>query len=390
MRPESVRPTALAAGSLTAWRDWDGVSPLVTELRAVALRGLARMFRADEGLFAFTTRRLGDRIALEGVSPRYTAIALIGLAGEDPDQGTAILAGQTPAAVADRLVERVARENRGIGDAALACWAARVSGGARHADALRHLLALAPETQPCPTVDLSWALSALSAESSATAIAARTNVAVRLMAAFEPDAGGFPHVVGTGEGWRAHVSCFADQVYPILALSHLAERTGTPDAAAIARRTAEHICRAQGPAGQWWWHYHARDGSIVERYPVYAVHQHAMAPMALAALERVCDAAVAGAAARGLDWLRTAPELGGASLIDPHHDTIWRKVARREPAKAARYIQAMVTRVRPGTTWPWLDRFFPPGVVDHECRPYELGWLLYAWPIDALRDREAR
>jgi len=21
----------------------------------------------------------------------------------------------------------------------------------------------------------------------------------------------------------------------------------------------------------------------------------------------------------------------------------------------------------------------PPGRVDYECRPYELGWLLYAW-----------
>ena len=22
---------------------------------------------------------------------------------------------------------------------------------------------------------------------------------------------------------------------------------------------------------------------------------------------------------------------------------------------------------------------FPPGPIDYECRPYELGWLLYAW-----------
>jgi hypothetical protein len=26
-----------------------------------------------------------------------------------------------------------------------------------------------------------------------------------------------------------------------------------------------------------------------------------------------------------------------------------------------------------------LDRVCPPGVIDYECRPYELGWLLYAW-----------
>jgi hypothetical protein len=22
---------------------------------------------------------------------------------------------------------------------------------------------------------------------------------------------------------------------------------------------------------------------------------------------------------------------------------------------------------------------FPPTTVDYECRPYELGWLMYAW-----------
>jgi hypothetical protein len=30
----------------------------------------------------------------------------------------------------------------------------------------------------------------------------------------------------------------------------------------------------------------------------------------------------------------------------------------------------------------WLDLIFPPGVVDRECRPFELGWLLYAWHRD--------
>jgi hypothetical protein len=26
-----------------------------------------------------------------------------------------------------------------------------------------------------------------------------------------------------------------------------------------------------------------------------------------------------------------------------------------------------------------LDRLYRPGTVDHECRPYELGWLLLTW-----------
>jgi hypothetical protein len=54
-------------------------------------------------------------------------------------------------------------------------------------------------------------------------------------------------------------------------------------------------------------------------------------------------------------------------------------VGRREPRKMARGVRAVSTRVAPSRETPGLERLLPPGAVDHECRPYELGWLLYAW-----------
>ena len=33
-----------------------------------------------------------------------------------------------------------------------------------------------------------------------------------------------------------------------------------------------------------------------------------------------------------------------------------------------------------GVRVPALDLLFPPGSVDHETRPYQAGWLLYAYP----------
>jgi hypothetical protein len=57
----------------------------------------------------------------------------------------------------------------------------------------------------------------------------------------------------------------------------------------------------------------------------------------------------------------------------------WRKVARADPRKAVRGLRAASTRIRPGMRLAALDRAFPPGTVDHECRPYELGWLLFTW-----------
>jgi len=81
---------------------------------------------------------------------------------------------------------------------------------------------------------------------------------------------------------------------------------------------------------------------------------------------------------KGLEWLAFSPEIQG-SLVDEKTGVIWRKVARREPGKLGRYIQAAASRVHPGFRAPGLDVVFPPMAVDYECRPYHLGWLLYAW-----------
>jgi hypothetical protein len=74
-----------------------------------------------------------------------------------------------------------------------------------------------------------------------------------------------------------------------------------------------------------------------------------------------------------------APEIGG-SLIDRTAGVIWRKVARREPGKLTRGLQAAASRLHPAARLLGMDRLFPPTVIDWESRPYHLGWLLYAWP----------
>ena len=57
----------------------------------------------------------------------------------------------------------------------------------------------------------------------------------------------------------------------------------------------------------------------------------------------------------------------------------WRKVAR---AITARWSAGCGPRPPGSSPAPgsrcWTGSI-PPGVVDHECRPYELGWLLYTW-----------
>jgi hypothetical protein len=139
------------------------------------------------------------------------------------------------------------------------------------------------------------------------------------------------------------------------------------------------MCELQGPDGQWWWHYDVRTGRVIERYPVYAVHQHSMAPMALFALQDACGTDHTDAIVKSLKWLTTSPEIAG-SLIDTQTGVIWRKVARREPFKVSRRAQALVSRLHPSLRMPGLDLAFRPCAIDHESRPYEMGWFVYVWP----------
>ena len=118
---------------------------------------------------------------------------------------------------------------------------------------------------------------------------------------------------------------------------------------------------------------------MVEGYPVYSVHQHAMAPMALLDLADAGGQRHLEAICRGLRWLARPSETSEDLVLD-EPPIIWRKVARADHRKMVRGLRAASTRLRPGMRLSLaLDRVFPPGAVDHECRPYELGWLLLAW-----------
>ena len=66
-------------------------------------------------------------------------------------------------------------------------------------------------------------------------------------------------------------------------------------------------------------------------------------------------------------------------LIAADKPVIWRKVGRNDPRKLVRGLAAARSAVLPGTSMPGIGLLFPPRTVDYECRPYELGWMLYAW-----------
>jgi hypothetical protein len=75
---------------------------------------------------------------------------------------------------------------------------------------------------------------------------------------------------------------------------------------------------------------------------------------------------------RCVSWLIHSPELNGGSLVDPREDLIWRKVARHEPNKFVRTLQAAVSSVHASLRVPGVDMIFRPGWIDYESRPVNL------------------
>ncbi len=349
----------------------------VASLRSLAVRSLARMYVPPERAFLFCLRDADGAIRPEGLSRRYTAITLIGLALESPATVEAVLQEHSLADVYEKLLEGIG-EQTNLGDVALAHWAGTAIGHDGRAKALARLQALAPHQGPHHTVELAWVVTALSLDPTDPDGALRDAVAKRLAAS--QNGGVFPHLIGGREGLRAHVACFADLVYPTQALAHHHRLTKDNRSLAAASACGDYMCETQGPAGQWWWHHDHRTGKVIEGYPVYAVHQDAMAPMALFDLQEVTGKDYGPWIRRGLGWLARSPELDGGSLVDAKADIIWRKVARREPNKLARSLQAVASGVHPSLRVPGLDALFPPVTIDREDRPYHLGWLLYAFP----------
>ncbi|GII80766.1 hypothetical protein Sru01_57480 [Sphaerisporangium rufum] len=387
MTRQQGRPGALAGIDASA-------AELVDRMVDLAVRGLPPGYTGGGFVFTRRGRRGADgrwTAAGEGRSVRYAAIVALGVATLPPERRRAALAGDTVHDLVGALVKGLP-DVANLGDAALIAWAAAESGHPETGTALARLAELEARLtpgDPVYTVEAAWALAALVAADRAGAGA--PDLAGRVAHARDRLLGGlgtdrlYRHVIGPASWYRAHVGCFADQVYPLQALARLHARTGDAEALAAAERIAAGICAAQGPQGQWWWHYDARTGEVVEGYPVYSVHQLSMAPMALLDLADAGGTSYLAEIARGLHWMTSRPETD-EELIVEELDLTWRKAARDDPKKIVRGARAVATAVSPRARIAVLDRVYPPVAVDRECRPYELGWLLYAWLFTLPRD----
>jgi hypothetical protein len=355
-----------------------GESAWWNNARELALRGLAVMFNEKQGLFCYRTRLMGLRIVNEGFSRRYSLIALIGLHRLE----TLGIPVHMPI---NRTLDKIAAswgKLENAGDFGLLLWAsALISPSCVEALLDRHdpipILQQCRDAREGLTTELSWLLTGLSVLSlkqprlpeAWEALARRTYQ--QLMDNCGAS-GLFGHMSSRlfQTPFRARIGCFADQAYPIYALSKFAGAFNNISALIAARRCGEAILSLQGEQGQWWWQYDSLKGEVAGYYPVYSVHQDGMAPMALHALSQATNISFDESVEKSLAWISGRNELQ-FNMLDFERNLIWRAI--RPPKWAIRHEMLCRAVHLPLSSHPQALS------VWYECRPYHLGWLIYAF-----------
>lgn len=348
----------------------------------LAVNGLPAMFDQRRQLFCYKLRKTDAGMKQEGISHRYTMMTLLGLHRFEQAGGTSPIAIKP---VLDNLLLDLGWVDN-LGDLGVLLWLCAILCPDR-------LRAVEPQLQLTTaltryrgakqriTMELAWFLTGLSYWGLAqpeklASIEPLAFETYRMLKLNQGEHTFFGHLSRSGSLTgivRGRIGSFADQVYPIYAFAQFSKAYQNEEAAQLSLKCALGICEAQGPLGQWWWHYDSVGGRVADGYPVFSVHQHAMGPMTLFGLGETIQRNFDQWIYKGLEWIHSNNELS-YNMEDPAVGVIWRCIFRSERS-LVRYLKAgfgsYSKTVQHGRTEDLQVLF--------ECRPYELGWLLYAF-----------
>lgn len=351
---------------------------LLQRILPLSVKGLEGMFDPERQRFCFRAVRNGQGVRNEGTSRRYSMISLLGLARMEKGGRKSPI--DMESALSSLLPD--AETIDGIGDLGLLLWLCALASPDRAPEAWRErrmakALFQCPDALEGRTMELSWFLAGIAhaALAKAQGIPGLEEQASRTFERLMRNYGRkgiFGHSgTSTLAGFvRGRIGSFADQAYPIYALARYSQAFGSRTALAAAVECAEAICRLQGPLGQWWWHYDAAASRVIGRYPVYSVHQDGMAPMALLAVGEASGRSFHTELFKGLEWIAGRNERG-LDLVDPSRNVIWRSLYREKYRAYAHELSCLLRLSGP-------EKEFDDLAVRYECRPYHMGWLLYA------------
>jgi hypothetical protein len=353
------------------------VSP--RRLVPLALEGLVRMWDPDRRLLLTRVVADGEVRTNDHLAARYCVMTSLGLhrarrAGHDvPLEPEVILARGLEAGGVDTL------------DAlAMGLWA-DAELGTDHASRLLPALierVRAPEAR-LATIGrpLAWALEALSRHHERThdagaRAAAESLCRFALERCHHPETGLFTHAVEPRGPlgplpWLPPQALFSTQIYWVHALATYGRVFEHAPALAVAAQVMRRLIALRDDHFGWVWRYHAASGTVPEPFPIYSVHQHGMAPMALHLLAELGALEALPTLRESLRWL--GENQLGLEMIDSERAMIYRSIRRAYPMNRLTYPAGRLPFLQPLTRRPAFLR------LNASCRAYELGWLLYAW-----------
>jgi hypothetical protein len=357
------------------------INPDICELNRMSVRGLVPMFVAEKQVFCYRLVRTSKGMVSEGLSPRYTIMTLLGL--RELERTGAKTPFDTNAIYAS--FSKDMSWIHGAGDLGLFIWLTAVFAPEQLDDLFRRCnletaLDRYVDAREARTMEMAWFLTGLShaalavpeKQSSLRPLADR---AFQMLEKNQGKSGYFGHLSTSKSlaGFlRGGIGSFADQVYPIYAMSKFAVAFHLEAPSKLALRCANAICQAQGELGQWWWLYDSKSGRISSKYHVYSVHQQGMAPMALIAAEEATGQSFQEPIYKGLRWIYGANELG-EDMRDLPTNLVWRCIYPEQ--KYGKYKNVL----RSMLGMPSAEFSAAELKILYEDRPYELGWLLYAF-----------
>lgn len=348
----------------------------VRRLNSIAASGLMKMFDPQVGLFCQRMTRTAHGIIPEGISPQYTIITLLGL------HQLEVVGVQSPVSIS-KTFETLLSDTRwvkNVGDIGLLLWLSSLACP-EHLEKIVSEFNVrgALERESSSTIELAMFLAGLSHHAMAETgrLSNLTDPAVRTFQVLKQNQGEqgiFGHCARTRSisgVLRGRIGSFADQSYSIYALAKTAQAFSIESAATTALDCALTMCQLQGPLGQWWWHYDAVTGRVVGRYPIFSVHQAGTAPMALMELGKSIQSDFSPWIQKGMQWICGENELD-QDMRDTLSNVIWGYICSDLYKRYVRTMFSLFTRREDKSSLDSLS-------VRYECRPYHVGWYLYAY-----------
>jgi hypothetical protein len=353
----------------------------INDLVQLAIHGLNDLYH--ESNLEFSERKIlnNNIITIKGMNVRYTLINLIGLHKAASNDFTISIKSRIDLKSILRNQITNLSHYESAGDIGLLLWAASLISPDDINTILPkinfgNILNIYNDAKTKNTMELSWLLIGILMASTfnKTFKSSISNLPSKLYQVLRNNYRGngvFKHISNESLNGKLknNAGNFADQVYSIYAFVLFSKIMKYEEALLIAEATAQKICELQGNNGEWMWQYSSKNGDVISQYPIYSIHQDALAPIALYSIQAATGKSYEKYIFKGFDWLFKNPL--STDMVCNKHNAVWDGMG---PDKTYRKVKSILSNLGIIKNIEYKNL-----KVFKECSSFHLGWLLYAF-----------